>query len=152
MSISRARQSSRPSTAAAKVCIRPDFEAAMATPTSKFTGQIAPLCDHGSPPLRTCSSVSGFRNDSKTETGRRRWRSLQAQILADGEARAPARLASRRGRTAFQSLRRFFIPPFSVGRAFARLGYETISLGRSPPMTPNAVQQPSVKLQFSKLD
>ena len=108
MSISRARQSSRPSTAAAKVRIRPDFEAAMATPTSKFTGQIAPLCDHGSPPLRTCSSVSGFRNDSKTETGRRRWRSLQAQILADGEARAPARLASRRGRTAFQSLRRFY--------------------------------------------
>jgi len=123
----------------------------MATPTSKFTGQIAPLCDHGSPPLRTCSSVSGFRNDSKTETGRRRWRSLQAQILADGEARAqqgsPAVEAGQ-----LSKVFAVFIPPFSVGRAFARLGYETISSGRSPSMIPNAVKQPSVKLQFSKLN
>jgi len=112
MSISRARQSSRPSTAAAKVCIRPDFEAAMATPTSKFTGQIAPLCDHGSPPLRTCSSVSGFRNDSKTETGRSRWRSLQAQILARRRGPGPSKARQPSRQDSFPKSSPFFYSAF----------------------------------------
>jgi hypothetical protein len=132
----------------------------MATPTSKFTGQIAPLCDHGSPPFRTRSSVSGFRNDSKTETGRRPHQrprarstlaitpkrgSLPTAWLGPSKARQPSRQGSFPGST------RRFRSAFQRGPRLRWVGFKTISSGRGPSMTPIAVRQPSVKQNQANL-